>query len=182
MMRTWRRDQRRKFLQGRSVDSRRRGGLVVLEFIVVMPILFLVTLAAFEFGILLLVHQAVTTAAIEGVREAAKVGATVADVENKVDRILGVHCVEVDDDADDLVNAQLIIQQEQGLVVQLGDTTLCSPPPVTPSDFLDGRVRVTVCVPVTDMAGCTPVPDWLSYVGLSWQGKVFMVSSLAELE
>ena len=161
----------------------RRGGSVTLEFILAFPILFIATLAIFEFGILMLVEQAVVTAAIEGSREGAKLGATTDCVAKKVQSILGVHCLVFDTmmSQPNSGDALVIIEDGSGLISgERGNLSIsCTPqgPALTST-----QIRVTVCVPVTDVDGCKPVGDWLAYFGFSLQGKVFRVSSVANLE
>ncbi|MCH7990343.1 MAG: pilus assembly protein [Planctomycetes bacterium] len=161
----------------------RRGGSVTLEFILAFPILFIATLAIFEFGILMLVEQAVVTAAIEGSREGAKLGATTDCVAKKVQSILGVHCIEFDTmmAQPDSGEARVIVEDGSGLISgERGNLSIsCTPEGPAPTST---QIRVTVCVPVTDISGCKPVPDWLSYFGFSLQNKVFRVSSVANLE
>jgi hypothetical protein len=161
----------------------RRGGSVTLEFILVFPILFITTLAIFEFGILLLVEQAVVTAAIEGSREGAKLGSTTDCVAKKVQSILGVHCIEFDTmmGQPNAGDARVIIEDGPDMISgERGNLSIsCTPEGPLPSST---QIRVTVCVPVTDVDGCKPVGDWLSYFGFSLQGKVFRVSSVANLE
>ena len=161
----------------------RRGGSVTLEFIMAFPILFIATLAIFEFGILMLVEQAVVTAAIEGSREGAKLGATTDCVAKKVQSILGVPCLVFDTmmSQPNSGDALVIIEDGSGLISgERGNLSIqCTPEGPVPSSR---QIRVTVCVPVTDISGCKPVPDWLSYFGFSLQNKVFRVSSVANLE
>ncbi len=159
-----------------------RGGAITLEFILGTPVLFLTTLAVFEFGILLLVEQAFVTAAIEGAREGAKVGATTNAVAETVQRIIGVHCITFDTTGTASGDARVIIEDGSGVISgERGNLTIdCTPNGPAPSPQ---QIRVTVCAPVTDAAtGCTPVPDWLSGFGFSIKGKLFRVSSVANLE
>jgi Flp pilus assembly protein TadG len=147
-----------------------------------MPVLFLATLAVFEFGILLLVEQAIVTAAIEGAREGAKVGATTNAVAERVQRIIDVHCISFDTTGTTGGDARVIVEDGSGVISgERGNLTIaCTPNGPAPSLR---QIRVTVCVPVTDSAtGCTPVPDWLSGFGFSISGKLFRVSSVANLE
>ena len=156
---------------------------MTLEFILAFPILFIATLAIFEFGILMLVEQAVVTAAIEGSREGAKLGATTDCVAKKVQSILGVHCLVFDTmtGQPNSGDARVIIEDGSGVISgERGNLAIsCTPEGPAPSST---QIRVTVCVPVTDVSGCKPVGDWLSYFGFSLQGKVFRVSSVANLE
>ena len=42
--------------------------MIALEFMLVLPVLFIGTLAIFEFGIVMLLEQAIVTSATEGAR------------------------------------------------------------------------------------------------------------------
>ena len=59
-----------------------------------LPILFFGMLAIFEFGIVMLLEQALVTAATEGAREAAK-GADSDEVASVVENILRVHNIRI---------------------------------------------------------------------------------------
>lgn len=147
-----------------------------------MPVLFLTTLAVFEFGILMLVEQAFITAAVEGAREGAKVGATTNAVADRVQQIIGVHCVTFDTTGTTGGDARVIVEDGSGVISgERGNLAIdCTPVGSSPSPV---QIRVTVCAPVTDAAtGCRPVPDWLSGFGFSISSKNFQVSSLANLE
>jgi hypothetical protein len=53
--------------------SRRRRGVVALEFVVVFPLMVIVTLGVFEFGFFALVQQTATTATVEAARHGARI-------------------------------------------------------------------------------------------------------------
>ncbi len=74
----------------RSRRRQLRSGSILLELIVTIPVLFLGTLAVFEFALLGLALQLVSTAAIEGVRSGALVGGSTSSVQATVEQILGV--------------------------------------------------------------------------------------------
>jgi hypothetical protein len=184
--------------------------VIALEFIMSMMIAVIVFLATFEFGILVLVQQAATTAAIEGAREGAKVFPgfpfpfqdpsgepspdpadldDIADyVASVVDDILNIHGVDVAPAAPSgRATALVIVERREGggpvQVAQRGDTTIdCEPsgPSLNPDEL-----RVTVCFRlVNDVAGGlgNPIPDWLAPFGFSWGDRHFVMSSRANLE
>lgn len=162
--------------------ARRRRGVITLEFLLAFPIVFITTLAIFQFGILLVVQQAVTGAAVDGAREAAKVGATLDCVAACVQQYLSVHCITFDPTGTNTTDeAHLLVEDGSGMTSgERGNTDLaCSPHGPGPSG---SQVRVTVCVRVTDAAGCHPVPNWLTSFGFSQEDCVFEISSLANLE
>lgn len=160
-----------------------RRAVVVLEFILAFPILFITTLAVFEFGILVLVQQTLTAAAIEGAREAAKIGASTNETATVVDEILSVHQITFDPTATNTTDdARLVIEYGPPLstTANRGNTSI----PCTPIGTAPGtdEVRVTVCVNATDSTGCHPVPNWLSSFGFSLTGCEFEISSRANVE
>lgn len=164
-------------------NTQRRRGVVVLEFLLAFPILFITTLAIFEFGILVLVQQTLTAAATEGAREAAKIGASTNETATVVDEILSVHQIAFDPTATNATDgARLIIEYGPPLstTAERGNTSIpCSP--IGPAPGTD-EVRVTLCVTATDATGCQPVPDWLSSFGFSLSGCEFEISSRANVE
>lgn len=64
--------------------SRRKGAVLSIELIIVLPILLAVVLASVEFGLLLMASQGVGAAANVGAREAAKPSSSRASVETAV--------------------------------------------------------------------------------------------------
>lgn len=165
-------------------DSGRRG-VVTLEFILAFPVLLIVTLAVFEFGILVLVNQAVTSSAVEGAREAAKLGTTPDEVAETIQQYLAVHGVifttngtNATDPARVTIEGDLVTSDP--FMGERGNTTIpCTPNGSAPTS---DEVRVTVCVNVTNAAGLSPVPDLLETFGFSLQGRVFETSSRTEVE
>ncbi|MBD3672511.1 MAG: pilus assembly protein [Planctomycetaceae bacterium] len=171
----------------------RRRGVVTLEFILCLPFLLIIIFAVFEFGILLLVSQAVTSAAIEGSRHAAEFGAepnNAISVNDAMKEFLAVHQIELDQSgsASGLGEAYLLIQygeitipdrtEVSNMSFEYGDSDLA----VTPDLPGTNQVRVTVRTPVTDLAGVRPVPDWLEMFGFSIDGAIFDVRSTCLLE
>lgn len=166
----------------RRVGRSRRAAIIV-ELLLVFPILFITTLAIFQFGILAVVDQTVTASATAGAREAAKIGAVTNEVAGVIDDILSVHAITFDptttNGTDD---ARVIIEYGAPIstTVERGNTSItCSP--IGPAVGTD-EVKVTVCVNVTNAAGEQPVPDWLSTFGFSLAGRKFEISSLANVE
>jgi hypothetical protein len=191
--------------------ARGRGGVIVLEFILVMPILFIATLAVFQFGILALVVQAGTTAVMEATREGAKVFASGLLLSNNVagdtdptgdddiaDRIalvaeefLNLHGLEVRDstpvapatDNATIANAVLLIDRG-GTTATRGDEAItCN---LTGAAAGGSEIVVTLCFNLVDPTNPTgagnPVPDWLSTFNMSLSGYHFEMTSRANLE
>ncbi len=167
---------------------------MTLEFLLVFPILVIAAFATIEFGILLLVQQAVTSASIEGARKAAQIGADADDVGQVVQDFLGTHEILFNTTAAGsgaaFGDARVIIEfgpvdiddrLAQSLqTYERGNTDIPHVPIGAPPGL--NQVRVTVCTWVTDLAGVRPVPDWLVTFGFSIDGRVFQLRSLANLE
>ena len=182
--------------------------MIILEFILVMPILFIAFLATFEFTFLGLVIQAGTTAAIEGARAGAlqyaaalpfnnnAVGDTDPtpnnDIADKialcVDAYLSVHGLEVRDSgvSDDANKANVRVEIERGaMTATRGDDTnvVCNRVGTAPGAT---EIVVTVCFNLVDSTNPqgpgNPVPNWLNSFGINLLTKRFQVSARATLE
>jgi Flp pilus assembly protein TadG len=123
--------------------------MLTLEVILVLPILLIVFLAALQFGILMVVQQAVAHAATVGAREAAK-GADIDEVACVVNQMLSPHALTVP------CNASVVLEDPAGTPTQQrrGSTT-CNPPPGPTLD--SDEVRVTVCVDATGRPFINPL-------------------------
>jgi Flp pilus assembly protein TadG len=163
--------------------GRSRHAAIIVELLLVFPILFITTLAIFQFGILAVVDQTVTASVTEGAREAAKIGAVTNEVAGVIDDILSVHAITFDPTTTNATDdARVIIEYGAPIstTVERGNTTItCSA--IGPAVGTD-EVKVTVCVNVTNAAGEQPVPDWLASFGFSLAGRKFEISSLANVE
>ena len=191
----------------RESFGQKRRAVIALEFLLSMPVLFIVTLAAFQFGILGLVIQAGTTAVMEAAREGAKAFPSTlvldngsgntdptddADIADKialiVDDFLAVHCLEVRDPTqpgDDLTKANARVEIDRGgATATRGDTTITCNRTGTAAGA--NEIVVTVCFNLVDSSNPTghgnPVPDWLSSFNLSISTCRFEMSSRANLE
>lgn len=172
----------------RADKQSRRRGVEVFELILAVPILFITTVALFEFGILMLVGQAATAAAVEGARKGAEVGATTDDVAEVVQSFLAVHDLSfltTGTNSGTVTPVFVTVEREDGGggvdVDERGDTDLdpiCSRE--GPDPDVD-EVVVSVCVLITN-GDDDPVPNFLSPFGFSLTGKVLNVSSRATLE
>jgi hypothetical protein len=195
----------------RALSARRkpsRGGAVILEFILAMPVLFISFLAIFQFGFLALLIQSATAAVIEGAREGALDFAGLPENLNaaadydpsgdddiadrialEMDRFLAIHNIEirqngVNDDAD-RINAYLNIVYDQ-TEYHRGDfanqNAGCTQQGDTP---VAGEVVVTLCFPLVNQSNPSlnqPIPDWLSTFGFSFDTMHFEMTARAVLE
>jgi Flp pilus assembly protein TadG len=153
---------------------------VLIEFLLTLPVLVIASLAVFEFGMVILFHQAVVVAATEGAREAAK-GGDINDVADVVNEFLATHNVSVTAAATSFGN--LILEDgDAGTATYLNADTATLPCDA-PSDpaLVPGELRVTVCVRLTDGMGA-PIPNLLSSFGFSLVGKRLEASSLTYKE
>ncbi len=148
----------------------RRRALATLQVVLVLPILVLMTVAIIQFGILILVEQAVTHAATVAAREAGK-GADVDQLACVVETMLCPHNVKLGP------NASLVLEDlEADTPVEQRGTLPCTAPS-TPSLDAD-EVRVTVCVELSKK----PFLNALKCVGLDLAGRRFSVSSVVKKE
>jgi hypothetical protein len=184
-----------------------RQAVITLELIVAAPLFFILTLAVFEFGFLLLTLQTAHAALIEGTRRAAELyppgyPLAAAGADNDIaDQIvefmnahLGVQGLEIYDStqgfADDpaAANVQVIIERG-GATVLRGDAAglpmghVCTPHGPAPTS---GEVRLTLCFRLVDPTNPDglgdPVPDWLASFGFSLLDYVFEASSRMTVE
>jgi hypothetical protein len=142
-----------------------RRGATTFESILVLFILIIATLAALQFGLALVVKQAVSHAATVAAREAAK-GADADELVEVVEKVLEGHRIEIGPDA-------TLIRQHGGLPLEVRGTLDCTPldEPALDSD----EVRVSLCVSLT----APPFLNILRNYGLDFTGRTFMTSSVA---
>ena len=76
--------------QNQSPTLRDRRGVSMVEFSLVLPVFLLILFAGFEFGRICLVRNAANDAAYQAARHVMVPGATVADANTEVTRILSV--------------------------------------------------------------------------------------------
>jgi hypothetical protein len=151
-----------------SDRKRRRRAATTFESILVLFILIVATLAAIQFGLALVVKQAVSHAATVAAREAAK-GADADELVPIVERVLAGHRILIGDDA-------TLVREEGGLPAEIRGSHAC---PLPAQSVLDGdEVRVTLCVSLA----ARPFLNLLHNYGLDFQGHSFVISSLATRE
>lgn len=164
-------------------NYRRQRGAATLEAILVIPILVWVVFAAFEYGMIMLVEQAVTSAALEGAREGALEPSVSiihpsywADVQEAVtwavDDILGVYGMG------DLAapnSGVMVIIEDIDNIACIGDTTVTSCPAAT--SIVDPmELKVTVWVRFS----AARIPNFLSIVGLDLSQRKFHVAGIVQ--
>lgn len=182
-------------------SAARWRGVIIVEFLFVMPLLFIQLLAIFEFVFIGIVTEAVTSAAVIGAREAAlsypagfdfdNGGTNPAENNDIADRValrleqaLAVVNLEVRPVSPSRANAFVLVTRNLA-EAKRGDLSVDRPhlgdPPVP------GEAVVTVCVPLVDASAPSsglgnPVPNWLAAVGFSLAGRNIRVTARAPLE
>jgi Flp pilus assembly protein TadG len=144
-----------------------RRAVSVIEMIMVLVVLILATFVSIQFGIALIVKQAVAQASIVAAREAAK-GAEPAALVAVIERVLAGHQIKIG------TNAAFVLEDP---VPQPQQGTLTCAPPSAP--LLDGdEVRVTLSVSLT----AHPILNILKVYGIDFTGRTFSISSVATKE
>lgn len=149
-----------------------------MEIIIALPVMVIITLALFEFGLLMVVDQTVVSAATKGAREAGK-GANVMEVADVVNEFLAVHSIAITSTS---ATGNIVLEVGGQPTTSLNGNP-CTPP-ATPVLGLD-EARVTVCVELTypPIAGETPpVPDALATFGFTLDGRSLKTSTLVKKE
>jgi len=156
-------------MPGHRRHRAQRRGVYTIELILVLIVLVLATFVSLQFGIALIVKQAVAHAATVAAREAAKANpANLPELEAIVERVLAGH--------------QIVVGNDLSFVLENPDPqplqgTLPCAPPLTP--VLDGdEVRVTVCLSLT----AHPILNILEAYGVDFTGKTFSISAVATRE
>lgn len=171
----------------------RRRGAQVLEGILVIPVLVLAVVAMIQFTAVSTVQQAVESAADEVAREMAKAevrgGDFAADgpaiTKSVVDDVLGVHGLTVSNPlAADASGVRVTVEDGDNAAnnFSIGDSTQTA---VTDAQTVlqPGEVRVTVVLSFDPAGGNPdPVPDVLSYVGLTFSNRFYRVRTIARKE
>ncbi|NUQ64288.1 MAG: pilus assembly protein [Pirellulales bacterium] len=160
----------------------RRAGVQTLELVLVTPVIVIVFVAAFQFGLVHWTQSAITHAATEGAREAGK-DAPHQTPANLVVEIAGVVDAVLDPMGIDISNASgsgtRVTLEVGGNTASFGDPTFNCNPPASPTLSSD-EVRVTVCIKLDK----TPVldPGALGYFGFVFPGDHFRVSTVSLIE
>lgn len=150
----------------RRSSRRRRGGLT-LEFLLIFLILVVAVFASFQFGIAMVIRQAISHSATVAAREAGKF-ADADELVEVVNQILCVHQLAVGDDV------SVILEDPENLdePVAIRGNVACDPPPEPL--LVEHAVRVTVCVRLDS----APFYNALSCYGIDFSGKHFQFSSV----
>jgi len=163
--------------RNRGIRVRRRSGSVTLEFLLVLPILLIVLLSVIEFGMFFSGMQQVALACQVGAEAASQTDLTTATDPN-----------DIPDNIVDAINHQLVtcgmspcaiilehnVPDAETITVMTETYTsppcACAPPtapafPKPPAVYARRSVRVTVCMPMTELA-----PNCLAVFGFNLTG------------
>lgn len=171
----------------------RRRGAQVLEGILVIPVLVLAVVAMIQYTAVSTVQQSVESAADEVAREMGKAEVRGGDfavdgpaiTKSVVDDILGVHGLTVSNPlAADNTGVRVDVEDGDNAAnnFSIGDSNItANNAPVTV--IQNGEVRVTVLLSFDPAGGNPdPVPDVLSYVGLSFSNRQYEVRTTSRKE
>jgi len=152
----------------------------IVEMLLVMPVLFTITLAVFEFGLMMVYHQIVTAAAAEGAREAAKTSddTQVADV---IQQFLALENVTFDTINPPSPSGDAFVLIERGLATGTRGNSLLTCEAKGPNPLNAEEVRVTVAAKMV-VSGDRPVPNWLQSIGLDLSNSKLEVSGMSHSE
>ena len=141
-----------------------------LELVIVLPILILLLVAGIQFGMAMLVQQAVTHAATVAAREAGK-GVSTAELAQVVECILAPHSITIGP------YAGLVLEDPEKYPQPQKAGSLTCDAPASPS-LESGDVRVTLCVALDRR----PFLNALRAYGIDLTGRRFVVSASAQKE
>lgn len=158
-----------------QANRRARRGAIVLELLIVVPILFIGTLAVFEFALLGVAMQMVAHAADEGARTSALIGGNDTLVLNRIETILDVQGIAV------APGEAAVRIEDSGVTSDYGNTGIIFAPRINGPAPVVGDVRVTVLVPLL-IANNRPVPNWLASFGFDWGDLVIHASAMTREE
>jgi len=149
---------------------RHRKGAFTLEAVLVLSILILVTIAVFQFAIVMLIEQSITHALTVAAREAGK-GADIDATAESVDAVLAIHGLRIGSGVSLVLEDPLAIPS-----VLVRGQIACQPPsqPVIPP----GYVRATLCVNLSQR----PFLNALKTFCLDFSERTFTVSAVARRE
>ena len=146
---------------------RRRHGALTIEFLLIFLILVLAVFASFQFGISMVIRQAISHSATVAAREAGKF-ADADELVEVVNQILCVHQLQVGDDV------TVILEDPENLLepIAIRGNVDCDPPaqPI----LIPNAVRVTVCVRIDS----APFYNGLTCYGIDFTGEHFQFSSV----
>lgn len=150
---------------------RQRRGSVTLEFILCLPVLVILLIAAMQYGTAMVVRQAISQAAVEGARQLGK-RASAASTVVSVQEILAVHGFTI------APGSGVRVVTEDGVTApqNFGDLTVGSTPPAPGPGATEARVTISVRLTTP------PLQNYLNAFGINFTSKRFQISSQVRKE
>jgi hypothetical protein len=143
---------------------------LTIEILFVLPILFLTTMAVFQFGIAILVEQSIVHAATVAAREAGK-NADADELVFVVNAILANHGLSIGD------RASLVLEDPESMTpVEMRGSLPCDPP--AEPTLANDEVRVTVCVSMNGPPYINP----LRFYGANFEDRFCRASTVVRKE
>lgn len=159
-------------------SRRARSGAATLEAILGMPMLVVVLLATFQYGVLMSVQHAVAQAAVVAAREAGKnPSIPIASLATVANTVLDPHCIAITNAVNSV--ARIVLEDGGGATTSYPNPANLTCNPSGPV-LLASEVRVTVCVDLTT----APILNCLaSFIGSpDFTGGRFEISSVVRKE
>lgn len=150
---------------------RTRRGVITLEFILCLPVLVILLVAAVQYSTAMVVRQAVSQAAVEGARQLGK-RASAADAVASVQEILAPHGLII------APGSGVRVVTEDGVILpqNFGDLTVASTPPAPGPNAAEARVTISLELTTS------PLQNFLNAFGIDFTGKRFQISSQVRKE
>ncbi|HPM81583.1 MAG TPA: TadE/TadG family type IV pilus assembly protein [Candidatus Anammoximicrobium sp.] len=164
--------------RNREIRVRRRSGSVTLEFLLVLPILLIVLLSVIEFGMFFTNMQQVALASRLGAEAASQTNLSTATNPNDIPDVI-VEAINHQLATSGISPCAIILEHNvpDSTTTTENKETYTSPPcvcaaptipafPKPPAAYARRSVRVTICVPMTELA-----PNCLAIFGFNLTGR-----------
>jgi hypothetical protein len=160
-----------RFARRSSYARHQRRGAVTLEFILCLPVLVILLVAAVQYSTAMVVRQAVSQAAVEGARQLGKRASATSAVAS-AEEILSVHGFTVAPGS----GVRVVTEDGVTLAQNFGDLTVGSTPPAPGPSAADARVTISVRLTTS------PLQNFLNAFGIDFSTKRFQISSQVRKE
>ena len=150
-----------------------RRGVEILELILALPVLVIALVAVVQFGMVLVVQQAVTAAVTGAAREAGK-HSDIAVVRTAVERLLAPHDIEISNTSGS--GTKVMLEDGSLGTSSFGDPTLVCE--ASGNALAANEVRVTLCIDLE----AARVPNALASFGFDLFGRRFESSAVVRKE
>lgn len=143
-----------------AANSRNRSGIAILEFILVMPVLFLTLLAGVQFASLMTLNSSLQATAVEAAR-IASMECTAGQIDDRINEFLNIHGMSLGP------GVSLFVQDSTGVIHSSGDGTLTS------SHLATLPAGSTIRAVLVVSMDATPVPNLLESFCLDFSDNQF---------